>query len=125
MKRKTLTSMTTRQINPAEMADRHLKSAKSLRDVLNDVHVPTVERERLERDLERDLAAASSYSRLALARAIQRSFPALEGEYAGGQHRADVLPDNAEYVLPGPLAAYGLEQPAEFLGTYFDRTARG
>lgn len=103
--------MTTNETpTPAEMADRHVKAAQAALSGLRNSVRPAAEEARILREVEFAMDAAQVYSRIAVAKAIGRSFPALEAEYTDGCHRA----------LPGDLAEYGINVPEQL-----DRRARG
>lgn len=86
--------MTTNQNNHAAQADHFVKAAQAAMFAARESDDPDA----LYREAKFAINAASIHSRLAVAEAVQRSFPA--------------LPFETTEALPGHLAEYGIEMTA-------------
>lgn len=81
----------------ASVADRHVKAAQAALVALQDVNLGDFDqREQLKREVEFALDAAQVYSRLAVAEAVERSFPA--------------LPDAFEFTLGGDVIDFKMRE---------------
>lgn len=99
---------TTPDTTPAALADRYVAAAKAAVEASLEVEDFDFDHP-LRREIAFALDAAQVYSRIAVAEAIERSFPALVAEPVEGKHRAEYTREDA---LPGDPRAYGLETTA-------------
>lgn len=106
---------TTHTESAAEKADRFLQAAQAGMESLREPNVQASDRAQLMLEIELALNASRIFSRLAVAQAIERSFPGLVAEPAEGRHRAEYTDD----ALPGPIEDYGIA-PATYLDRYLN-----